>query len=165
MPETVQPRRRSDGIRTGSERRKTPDGRILRQSNEDPELRADDSVLIEMVPLDDMCTGVPCNYQTNSNNNNNGYNENGDRNASNCNNDNSDNNNAIGGNNSAGGLTNTGVDLSALASGNANGSPTLTGNNNQRNNRPITRSRANSSTARPRPRTKGTSWRNFESGY
>ena len=96
MPQTVQPK---NGDRTGFEQvpkeRKTPDGHVLRQSNEDLQLRADDSVLIELVPLYDLRTGVPCNYQTNSNNNNNGYNENGDRNASNCNNNNNNNNNAI----------------------------------------------------------------------
>src|SRR5208282_5916957 len=35
--------------------RKTRDGRILRQFDEDPELRADDSVVVEMTSLDDMC--------------------------------------------------------------------------------------------------------------
>ncbi len=141
MPQTVQPK---NGDRTGFEQvpkeRKTPDGHVLRQSNEDLQLRADDSVLIELVPLYDLRTGVPCNYQTN--NNNNGYNENGDRNASNCNNNNNNNNNATSGNNGTRGLTNSGVDLNALASGNANGSPSLTGNNNQRNNQnnqPISR--------------------------
>jgi polysaccharide biosynthesis/export protein len=34
---------------------KTRDGRYLRQRDEDPELRADDTVLIELTPLDDMC--------------------------------------------------------------------------------------------------------------
>ena len=34
---------------------KTRDGRILRQVNEDPELRPDDSVMIEMRPVDDVC--------------------------------------------------------------------------------------------------------------
>ena len=106
---------------------------LLRQANEDLQLRADDSVLIELAPLYDLRTGVPCSYQTNSNNNNNGYNENGDRNASNCNNNNN-NNNAAGASNGTRGLTNNGVDLNALASGTANGSPSLNGNNGQRNN-------------------------------
>src|ERR1700688_4069287 len=35
--------------------KKTRDGRILRQSDEDPELRADDTVVIEMTSLDDIC--------------------------------------------------------------------------------------------------------------
>ena len=34
---------------------KTRDGRILRQFDEDPELRADDTVMIEMTPVDDIC--------------------------------------------------------------------------------------------------------------
>jgi polysaccharide biosynthesis/export protein len=34
---------------------KTRDGRILRQSDEDPELRPDDSVMVEMTPVEDMC--------------------------------------------------------------------------------------------------------------
>lgn len=38
--------------------RKTADGRVLRQPNEDPELKADDSVLIELTPLDELCTGA-----------------------------------------------------------------------------------------------------------
>jgi polysaccharide export outer membrane protein len=132
MPQTVQPK---NGDRTGFEQfpkeRKTADGHTLRQANEDLQLRADDSVLIELVPLYDLRTGVPCNYQSNSNNNN-GYNENGDRNASNCNNNNGIN--GTTGNNGNRGLTNNGVDLNALASGNANGNPSLNGNNSQRNN-------------------------------
>ena len=35
--------------------RKTRDGRILRQSDEDPELRPDDSVMVEMISLEDLC--------------------------------------------------------------------------------------------------------------
>jgi protein involved in polysaccharide export with SLBB domain len=131
MPQTVLPK---NGDRTGFEQfpkeRKTPDGHVLRQANEDLQLRADDSVLIELVPLYDLRTGVPCNYESNSNNNNNNndYNENGDRNVSNCNN----NNNVTNGNNGNRALTSNGVDLNALASGNAN--PSLNGNNGQRNN-------------------------------
>ena len=34
---------------------KTRDGRTLRQFNEDPELRPDDSVTIELRPVDDVC--------------------------------------------------------------------------------------------------------------
>ncbi len=70
MPQTVLPK---NGDRTGFEQfpkeRKTPDGHILRQANEDLQLRADDSVLIELVPLYDLRTGEPCNYQSNNNNN------------------------------------------------------------------------------------------------
>lgn len=53
-PETVQPRNsQSDNYEKGI-KVKTRDGRILRLFNEDPELRADDSVLIELNPK-----GVP----------------------------------------------------------------------------------------------------------
>src|SRR5208283_3856700 len=60
MPNTIQPR---EGDRTGrdlynSKPRKTADGRILRQQNEDPELRADDTVLIELTPLYPLANGV-----------------------------------------------------------------------------------------------------------
>lgn len=52
-PETVQPPRKDEDI---IERDiKTKDGRILRQFNEYPELRPDDSVLIEMRTIDDVC--------------------------------------------------------------------------------------------------------------
>src|SRR5271167_1677805 len=51
-PETVrQPTDLSDNAR------KTRDGRILRRSDEDPELRADDSVIVEMTSIEDMCKG------------------------------------------------------------------------------------------------------------
>src|SRR5579859_5226091 len=39
-------------------KKETFDGRILRQASEDPELRADDTVMIELTPLDDMCRGI-----------------------------------------------------------------------------------------------------------
>jgi polysaccharide export outer membrane protein len=49
-PETVrQPTDLSDNAK------KTRDGRVLRQYDEDPELRADDTVMIEMTSLDDIC--------------------------------------------------------------------------------------------------------------
>jgi polysaccharide export outer membrane protein len=49
-PETVgQPKELSDT-------KKTRDGRILRQSDEDPELRVDDTVMIEMTSLGDICS-------------------------------------------------------------------------------------------------------------
>jgi polysaccharide export outer membrane protein len=53
----------------------TPDGRILRQRGEDPELRADDTVLIDLTSIDDVCkrngTGTDDNENNNNNNNNN----------------------------------------------------------------------------------------------
>src|SRR5208283_2040922 len=51
-PETVKPPDQSDLIERNI---KTRDGRILRQFNEDPELRADDSVMIEIRSIDDIC--------------------------------------------------------------------------------------------------------------
>jgi polysaccharide export outer membrane protein len=143
MPNTVQPK---NGDRTGFEQipkeRKTPDGHILRQANEDLQLKADDSVLIELVPLYDLRTGVPCNYQNNSNNNNNNnYSDDSDRSGSNCNNNN--NNSGNNGNNGNRALANNGVDLNALASGNGNGNgnPLANANNqrNNQNNQPVTR--------------------------
>jgi polysaccharide biosynthesis/export protein len=55
-PETIESKaRRSTDSFEKINREKTRDGRILRQLNEDPELRADDTVLIEMSPLEDIC--------------------------------------------------------------------------------------------------------------
>lgn len=51
-PETVQPPPNEDLTQKNI---KTRDGRILRQFNEDPELRADDTVMIELRPIDDVC--------------------------------------------------------------------------------------------------------------
>lgn len=54
-PETVlpKPEETKDFIRRNE---KTRDGRILRQYDEDPELRKDDTVMIEMTPLEDICS-------------------------------------------------------------------------------------------------------------
>ncbi len=59
-PNTVQPKTPKTD--------KTMDGRILRQSDEDPELRADDAVLIELKSLDEVCSrfGLGANSQNNS---------------------------------------------------------------------------------------------------
>jgi polysaccharide biosynthesis/export protein len=51
-PETVAPPMNEDITERNI---KTRDGRILRQFNEDPELRPDDSVMIEMRMVDDIC--------------------------------------------------------------------------------------------------------------
>ena len=69
-PETVQPPDETDQIQRNI---KTRDGRILRQFNEDPELRADDSVMIEMRSIDDVCSHnnlglLPQNGNGNQNN-------------------------------------------------------------------------------------------------
>ena len=55
-PETVQQKDQSDIIERNI---KTKDGRILRQSREDPELRAGDSVMIEMRPVEEICSHTP----------------------------------------------------------------------------------------------------------
>jgi protein involved in polysaccharide export with SLBB domain len=51
-PETVYPPQNQDFTERNI---KTRDGRILRQFNEDPELRPDDSVMIEIRSIDDIC--------------------------------------------------------------------------------------------------------------
>jgi len=51
-PDTMRPRADQDIIEKNI---KTRDGRILRQFNEDPELRADDTVTIDMRSVDDVC--------------------------------------------------------------------------------------------------------------
>ena len=53
-PETVQPK--SDQKDIIERTIKTREGRTLRQSYEDPELRADDTVMIDLRSLDDICT-------------------------------------------------------------------------------------------------------------
>jgi polysaccharide biosynthesis/export protein len=52
-PESVQSK--PDEFEFNRRKGKTRDGHYLRQSDEDPELRADDSVIIEMTPLEDLC--------------------------------------------------------------------------------------------------------------
>jgi len=55
-PETVKSKSNQESdLLERQNKEKTRDGRILRQLNEDPELRADDTVLIEMTPIDDLC--------------------------------------------------------------------------------------------------------------
>ena len=55
-PETVQQKRdQSTDLLEKANKEKTRDERILRQTNEDPELRADDTVLIDVKSLDDIC--------------------------------------------------------------------------------------------------------------
>ncbi len=53
-PETVQPQNKDEDILEKDV--KTRDGRILRQFNEYPELRPDDTVLIELRPVDEVCS-------------------------------------------------------------------------------------------------------------
>ena len=56
IPETVQQKDQSDIIERTI---KTKDGRTLRQSREDPELRAGDTVMIELRPVDEICSHTP----------------------------------------------------------------------------------------------------------
>jgi polysaccharide export outer membrane protein len=91
-PETVQSKSNQNAeLLEKANKEKTRDDRILRQFNEDPELRADDTVLIEVTPLEDICerygngfngqfpnTG---NNPNNPNNPNNGANGNNGTNA------------------------------------------------------------------------------------
>ncbi len=51
-PETIQPPENQDFIQKNI---KTRDGRILRQVNEDPELRPDDTIMIELRTIDEVC--------------------------------------------------------------------------------------------------------------
>ena len=71
-PETVRRKNGgSDAIRKGYKNEKPPTAHVLRQSDEDPELRADDSVLIELIPLDELCTSsLQCGPDSNRNNRN-----------------------------------------------------------------------------------------------
>jgi protein involved in polysaccharide export with SLBB domain len=57
-PETVQPKEPADLLEKADKARseKTRDGRILRQRDEDPELRAGDTVLVDLSSLADICT-------------------------------------------------------------------------------------------------------------
>jgi polysaccharide export outer membrane protein len=65
-PETIQPKTEESDEYENFKKDKTRDGRILRQYDEDPELRKDDSVLIEMTSVDDLCAR---NFNVNGNGN------------------------------------------------------------------------------------------------
>jgi polysaccharide biosynthesis/export protein len=55
-PETVRPKTNEElELLKEKKPQKTSDGRILRQLNEDPELRPDDNILIELTPLEQIC--------------------------------------------------------------------------------------------------------------
>jgi polysaccharide export outer membrane protein len=77
-PETVQP-----SPELLDKAKKTRDGRLLRQADEDPELRADDSVMVEITSLDDICSRNPNGAQSYNSNRNNGANGSSNANASN----------------------------------------------------------------------------------
>jgi hypothetical protein len=76
-PETVQQKnsQQTTDLFEKANKEKTRDGRVLRQVNEDPELRADDTVLIEMSPVEEICErygnvpgGQAANNGSNTNN-------------------------------------------------------------------------------------------------
>src|SRR3984885_4681905 len=71
MPDTMKKGERSDR-ETKPKYQMTPDGRILRQHGEDPELRADDTVLIDLTSIDDVCKRNGTGAGDNDNENNNG---------------------------------------------------------------------------------------------
>jgi len=60
-PETVDQKseQTKDLFDNNGKKQKTIDGRVLRQFDEDPELRADDTVLIELTPVADICSRYP----------------------------------------------------------------------------------------------------------
>lgn len=77
-PETI--RSRSDatdllGQFDKLKKNKTSDGRVLRQFDEDPELRADDTVLIDLVPLEEYRKQLLANKASGTNLNNNAAND------------------------------------------------------------------------------------------
>jgi polysaccharide biosynthesis/export protein len=57
-PETVKSRNKGSELYENFKKDKTRDGRILRLFDENPELRADDTVLIELTPIDVICSRV-----------------------------------------------------------------------------------------------------------
>src|ERR1700722_14821967 len=71
-PDTMKKADRSDR-ETKPKYQMTPDGRILRQRGEDPELRAEDTVLIDLTSIDDVCkrNGTGTGENDNEKNNNN----------------------------------------------------------------------------------------------
>ncbi len=70
-PETVRRKNGETNLFDNEKNQKTLDGRTLRQFDEDPELRADDTVLIELISNDELCNK---NNQSGDLNNNNGNN-------------------------------------------------------------------------------------------
>ena len=71
-PETVQPKSdRAPSDKNKAKLQMSADGRILRQRGEDPELRADDTVLIDLTSLDDVCNRNGAGTDGENNNNSN----------------------------------------------------------------------------------------------
>jgi polysaccharide biosynthesis/export protein len=130
-PETVLPN--ADEMRTGIhtvKKQQTFDGRVLRQMDEDPELRADDTVLIDLTPIDQLGPGNNFGIQNNPNAPNAGQNGAGANNAPGANG--AGGLNAIAGALAATGNApqNSGGAGNAQGSANANGVPSLTTPNN-----------------------------------
>ena len=75
-PETVQSKTDQERELLDRRNEKTRDGRILRQYNEDPELRADDTVLVDVTPLEDVCNRYGLSISDQSGNTLNGGNGN-----------------------------------------------------------------------------------------
>lgn len=74
MPETVQPTTEQQSELNRYPRQKTKDGRTLRLPDEDPELRADDAVLIDLTPIEGPARDNNQNNQNNQNGQNNNLN-------------------------------------------------------------------------------------------
>jgi polysaccharide export outer membrane protein len=79
MPETVRPKNNNQSTEFDKLKGKTSDGRTLRQPDEDPELRPDDTVLIDLTPID----RYRDNSATNANGANSGGNDNNGTNGTN----------------------------------------------------------------------------------
>jgi polysaccharide biosynthesis/export protein len=86
MPETVQPKSGQSTESLEKKEKRTSDGHTLRQLDEDPELRADDVVLIDLTPIDTECRDTGSDTANGANivaNGNNGINNSSRRNT-NC---------------------------------------------------------------------------------
>jgi protein involved in polysaccharide export with SLBB domain len=70
-PQTVQPGTNQQRDSIDIKDQKTSDGRVLRQLNQDPELRLDDTVLIDLIPLEEICGNRALAGQQNGNAGNN----------------------------------------------------------------------------------------------
>jgi polysaccharide biosynthesis/export protein len=118
-PDTAVPNTRDSSQSEQIKKRETFDGRILRQSDENPELRPDDMVLIELTPLyvTEAGNGVVTQNNANGNNANNPNNAN-----------NGDNNNGVNG---VPGAINGANNLAGGNAGNSNDA------NNNRQSRPL----------------------------
>ncbi len=122
MPETVQQKSdESSDMLDSFDKDKTKDGRTLRIPNEDPELRANDNILIDLTPIEmDDQDNNPINGGNGVNGGSNGNNGNGYP---------STTSGVLSGNNAGG------MDVSALGAANSNGANGSGTNNGYGNNR------------------------------